>query len=390
MTGQSSRRRLLPCSPLGVHRAIGILFILSVLPLVAACAAAALGSPVASLTRDDQRVLPALTSSSLLPTVSGAELMASVDYPLLPGPYPVGALTRTLMSRSVTTGEERPIQLVLWYPAARSAVNRPPDRTLRGVVDAPLARPGRFPVVVFSHGAGSSPTQSTFLTAQLASHGFIVAAPSHPGTTVDDCLGCGDQARLLTLLIDSAANRPAEVSFALDTLEAMDRQPGSGFTGAIATERAAVAGHSWGGYTAVVAAAADPRFRAVVALASVVNDETDEAAQRLKQPIMVLGGYLDDITPYAWQDRLFRKVKSDVPRYLVAFPRGGHTAFSDVCVPLAPSCRPGDLPEARAHTLVGGYITAFLQRYLLDDNRYASLFAPTFGGSDVLVVTGGR
>src|SRR5438309_4752637 len=53
------------------------------------------------------------------------------------------------------------------------------------VVWHPANRTGRHPVVVFSHGLGGCPTQSRFLTAGLAAHGYLVVAPFHRDA------GCG-------------------------------------------------------------------------------------------------------------------------------------------------------------------------------------------------------
>lgn len=302
--------------------------------------------------------------------------------PMAPGPYPVGAIRYAFWQRSVTTGELRRIDSVIWYPAAETAWSRPLDSGLFAVAGAAAAH-GRFPVVVFSHAAASSPVQSAFLTAHLASHGFVVAAPSHPGSTFDDCLGCGSAERMRALLEDSAANRPAEVSAMLDVLAAMDSDASSLLYGAVDAGRAAVIGHSWGGYTAIVAATRDARFRAAVAMAPVVNATLEQAERALRVPVMVMGSRLDDVTPFPPQERLFKALPPGVPRYLVAFPRGGHTAYSGLCPPASPGCRPGELGQERAHALVNAYVTAFLRRYLLADDRYESLLDSSMGGTDV-------
>lgn len=301
---------------------------------------------------------------------------------MAPGPYPVGAITYAFWRRSVTTGELRRIDSVIWYPAAETAWGRPLDDGLFAV-PSPLAAHGRFPVVIFSHAAASSPVQSAFLTAHLASHGFVVAAPSHPGSTFDDCLGCGSAERMRALLEDSAANRPTEVSAMLDVLAVMDADPAAVLYGAVDTGRAAVIGHSWGGYTAIVAATRDPRFRAAVAMAPVVNATLEQAERDLRVPVMVMGSRLDDITPFPPQEHLFKALPSGIPRYLVAFPRGGHTAYSGLCPPESPGCRPGELGQERAHALVSAYVTAFLRCYLLADGRYESLPDRSMGGADV-------
>jgi predicted dienelactone hydrolase len=303
--------------------------------------------------------------------------------PMLPGPYPVGVIQRSFMRLSTTSGALRVLQTVIWYPAAESARRKPEDAQLAGVPRAPAAPDGPFPVLVFSHGLASSPIQSTFLTAQLASFGFVVAAPSHPGTAYDDCFGCYSPEQQQALLRDGAIDRPDDASFTLDMLAGMNADPTSILYGAADTNHAGILGHSWGGYTAVMAAAADPRFRAALAMAPVVNATLEATARELRRPVMVMGSRLDDITPYAPQVQLFADLPQGVPHYLLTFPRGGHTAYSEVCPHDTPGCRPGDLGEQNAHLLVNAYAVAFLRVFVDGDNRYAGVLAGTLGGRNV-------
>jgi predicted dienelactone hydrolase len=129
-------------------------------------------------------------------------------------------------------------------------------------------------------------------------------------------------------------------------------------------------------------AASDARFEAAVAMAPVVNETLETAVQHLRSPVLVMGGRLDDITPFPWQERLFTHLPSEIPRYLLTFPLGGHTAYSELCPPEAPGCRPGELAEG-AHPLVKAYTVAFLRVYLLGDTRYSLLLNATVGGPDV-------
>lgn len=280
------------------------------------------------------------------------------------------------------------MEIVLWYPAADGARTLKRDDRLRGIPGVPVAE-GRFPVLVFSHAAASSPIQSTFLTAHLASQGFVVAAPSHPGTTVDDCLGCGDMARQEALIRDSAINRPGEISLTLDLLTAMDNDTGSPFFRALDIERAGVIGHSWGGYTAVIAAAVDRRFRAAVAMAPVADETVQRIGQQLDVPVLVMASRLDDITPFPPQKRLFESLPRVKPSFLLALSRGGHTAYSEVCPPDTPGCRPGELGEARSHELVVAYATVFLKRFVAGDNRYNAMLDDEIGGADVEFIANG-
>ena len=58
-----------------------------------------------------------------------------------------------------------------------------------GGVTGVAVAPGRYPLVVFSHGYAGFRDQSTFLTARLASWGFVVAAPDHYSRDLTEVLG---------------------------------------------------------------------------------------------------------------------------------------------------------------------------------------------------------
>jgi predicted dienelactone hydrolase len=352
------------------------LFLALLIPLLATCAHPAMGSE------------PATPLAPAAPPPTPPAVQAPPADPALPGPYPVGITTRTFQRRSVTDGALATIDVTIWYPAAPVARTLPVNAHLRGVPGVAPAD-GPFPVLVFSHAAASSPIQSTFLTAHLASHGFVVAAPTHPGSTFDDCLGCGSQARMESLLRDSAANRPSEVSMTLDLLESMNTDPRSPFAGTLDTTRAGVLGHSWGGYTAIIIGATDPRFRAALAMAPVADATVTRYVGQLEEPVMVMTSALDDITPFPPQAHLFAGIPAATPRFLIDFPRGGHTAYSEVCPAGTPGCRPGELGETRAHELVNGYATAFLERYVAGDTRYTALLTAAMGGNDVLFIAPG-
>ncbi|MEO0596484.1 MAG: alpha/beta fold hydrolase [Chloroflexota bacterium] len=118
-----------------------------------------------------------------------------------------------------------------------------------------------YPLVVFSHGSGSSPLLSLFLVEHLASRGFVVIATEHPGNTMVDRLRSAEQ-------YDQAVNDnyvfrpqdiPRAIDFALDDLNAVSGD----LDGAIDPERIAVSGHSFGGYTAFAAAGAPLNFDAL-------------------------------------------------------------------------------------------------------------------------------
>src|SRR4249919_1761868 len=82
----------------------------------------------------------------------------------------------------VTEPGGKPFTVGVWYPTQA----RPWPTTLLGGVlisvapDAPVAGQ-RLPLVVISHGNGGGPGSHVDLAMALASAGYVVAAPMHPG-----------------------------------------------------------------------------------------------------------------------------------------------------------------------------------------------------------------
>lgn len=91
----------------------------------------------------------------------------------------------------------RELRLEIWYPTETSPLPDPAvyvneTRSEKRFViqgtayrDVPVAS-GTFPLVVLSHGYTGYRTLMFYLGEHLASHGYIVAAPDHPGSTNED------------------------------------------------------------------------------------------------------------------------------------------------------------------------------------------------------------
>ncbi|ELS03021.1 putative dienelactone hydrolase [Xenococcus sp. PCC 7305] len=118
-------------------------------------------------------------------------------------------------------------------------------------------REGQTPVIVISHGLGSSPENFAELAEHLASYGYVIAVPQHIGS---DNLQQKDFLEGLSkelFLVDEFINRPLDISYVIDELE---RRNDSEFDGRLATEKVGVFGHSFGGYTALAVAGATIDF----------------------------------------------------------------------------------------------------------------------------------
>lgn len=275
--------------------------------------------------------------------------------PAARGPYGVGLTKMTFERPSTADGTPRKLDTWIWYPAAASAGDATP------VTDAaPAANGGPFPVVIFSHGNGGQPQFHKYLTEHLASWGFIVAAPPHPGDTSADCSPCLTQA-----IVASARERPADVTLVLDKLLALKNDPSQPLGRIIDPTRTALGGHSFGGWTSIFAAP-DGRFNAVIAMAPGAPDTLLARAAKVTVPTLILGGAKDEIVDPASVRRLFDALPASTAKTYVSFPEGHHLTFIDRCL----GCTAA-LSDARGHELVNRYTTAFLETYVIRDSRYA-------------------
>jgi predicted dienelactone hydrolase len=115
------------------------------------------------------------------------------------------------------------------------------------------------PVIVISHGLGLDSSNFQYLATHLASYGFAVVVPNHPGS----------DAKQLHSLLNGRANeiaepsefkdRPMDITYILNQLE-KDNQSDSRFKGLLNLQQVGVFGQSLGGYTALALAGAKINF----------------------------------------------------------------------------------------------------------------------------------
>ena len=145
------------------------------------------------------------------------------------------------------------VRVTVWYPASAEATERnivigPPKAPYFEVgsaaPDAPFARgAGRYPVILLSHGFGSSARMIGWLGIALAREGYIVVAVDHSGNnSVDEKTVAG-----ALLWWDRTEDLHA-------ALAAIARDPSIGPH--INLQRVGAAGFSAGGFTVLVAAGA--------------------------------------------------------------------------------------------------------------------------------------
>ena len=330
-----------------------------------------------------------------------------------PGPFGVG---RTTVELTDPSREGRVLLTDIWYPVDPTAASGAPasvyeflpglafDATL-AITGAPVSANGPFPLVVFSHGRGGLRWQSAFFTEILASHGFVVVSADHAGNTaVDSITG--------TAVTDeqTAVDRPADASFLVDAVLGGGAAAPVDLVPAIDPDRIGIAGHSFGGYTALATDSGrpgfpgDPRIDAVLGFAAYTLPLSDAELESIDVPTMLLSGTLDTTTPISTNTERPWDLIPGRPLYRVDLTGAGHQSFTDACayqelgrtIPDAPevvvafvdelataACTPDFLAIATAHQLVVRYGVAFMEAHVAGDQAATAWLTPGAATPDV-------
>ncbi len=140
-----------------------------------------------------------------------------------PGPFPVAEWTAE------------------WKDASRS-------RTIPVRIYYPKVGSGPFPVIIMSHGLGGSRDGYRYLGERWASRGYVSVHIQHPGSD-SEVLKTRHPMISMELAAANPANalnRPKDVTFALDTLTALNGRAGFPLEGRLDLKHIGVAGHSFG------------------------------------------------------------------------------------------------------------------------------------------------
>ncbi|GIG85935.1 alpha/beta hydrolase family protein [Plantactinospora endophytica] len=226
------------------------------------------------------------------------------------GPIPAGSAPSRRFAvgvREVTynRGGDRRLPVTVWYPAQGSPGGSP-DR------NAPVAA-GRFPVVLFSHGLTGRPSDYRGLLVRWSAAGFVVVAPSYPHTS----RGAAE------FQVLDVVNQPADASYVLTRVLALDGRAGDPFRGHLAVDRVAAAGHSAGGVTTIglFTAGRDPRLDAGIVLAGTALG-VGTAFSGPAAPQLFVHGQLDDVVSYRAGKAAYDRVPW--PKAMLTLPKGDH------------------------------------------------------------------
>ena len=323
-----------------------------------------------------------------------------------PGPFPVGVRTLTVTDPDrvdlAASGEAlvrgpRALVTELWYPALTNTRAGGTYRTLlrdgetaitlqgRAARNANPA-PGRFPLVLISHGYPGNRYLMAHLAEALASRGYLVGAADHPGSLYEDQRPFGE----------TLHHRPLDQRFLLGALADL---PNAG-------DAAAIVGYSMGGYGALVTAGAGlapgvreheqapphdllaghlegavppppEALKAVIAIGPFGNANglwRDNGLSALaRMPLLVMAGDRDTVSGYDGM----RGIAEAARGRLLTFHNAGHNAAAPIPAPAeshALSAKLGWAPfehyadpvwdSVRMNAIAQHFAAAFLDRHL--------------------------
>lgn len=318
-----------------------------------------------------------------------------------------------LASRGSISWQKETIRMVYRTRSFVTALGS--DRVFPVDVYLPQVRTDRqarkIPVVVISHGLGSDRTTFRYLAEHLASHGFAVAVPEHPGSNAQQF-----QALISGTVSEVAApsefvDRPLDIKYLLDDLTRRARSDPR--YGRLNLEQVGVLGQSFGGYTVLALAGApinfeqlqkdcgvqaldstfnlsvllqcranalprlnynlqDPRVKAIVAIDPIDSAVLGQAGfEQISIPTMMVAGSADTVAPaLPEQIQPFTWLKTP-DRYLVLIDRGTHFSTleeTNDSVPLPPEVE-GPTPVI-ARRYMNALSLAFFQTYIANQPSY--------------------
>jgi predicted dienelactone hydrolase len=228
-------------------------------------------------------------------------------------------------------------------------------------------KPGQTPVIVLSHGLASRPEDFAARAKHLASYGYVVALPQHPGSDYQQAQELIEGFSREVFQLNEFIDRPADISYVLDYLE---QQNQAVYGGRLNLTKVGVVGHSFGGYTALAVAGAtidfdyleqecdisiprlntslllqcraldlprkeynfrDQRVAAVMAV-NPVNSSIfgPEGLSKISLPVFVAGGTYDPATPAVYEQFRSFPWLSAQDKYLALVEGQAHVNFSNL------------------------------------------------------------
>jgi len=243
-----------------------------------------------------------------------------------------------------------------------------------------------LPIVLFSHGLGGTRESYAHLGQHWASHGYVVVHVQHPGS--DDSVWRDnprplESAQRAVSDLDNLLDRPRDISFALDELERRAQSENWPLRARLDLSRVAVAGHSFGAYTALCVAGRnlvvplsgarvsfhDARIDCAIAMSPQGKDRerANRSWERFATPVLHMTGTRDESPIRGDASPAERRIPfdtiSNAEQYLLILEGAQHLAFGDSPTGLRGARNPAHEP------LILSSSTAFLDAYLRSDAR---------------------
>jgi predicted dienelactone hydrolase len=306
-----------------------------------------------------------------------------------------------------------------WKKSSVTLTSPNRDRTFNMDIYLPQRSPQPAPVVVISHGLGSDRISFQYLAKHLASYGFAVAVPEHPGSNAQQIQN------LVTGRTNELAepaefiNRPLDIKDLLDYLTKLSTIDPA-YQGQLDLQRVGVIGQSFGGYTALALAGAginfaqlendcqlenetwnlslllqcrarglerdqynfgDPRIKAVIAINPIVSSILGETnLSQIKIPVMIIAGSADTVAPALLEQIQPFTWLTSPNKYLVVMNNGTHFSTiedSPQSLFLPPAEAIGPEP-ALARRYVSGLSLAFMETYLNNKSNFRPYLQPSY------------
>lgn len=267
-------------------------------------------------------VPPATTPVPATPVPASAE---ENGYELEPGPYTVSEVEELVLHDAKRSKE---LHVRIFYPT-----------------DA-----GKYPVIVFSHGAGGSQNCCDGLTRHWASYGYVTIQPTHDDSAVQRRNQGEENIQFIEAVREALKkpalweSRPLDISYVLDVLPALEKRV-PGLLGKIDVNRVGVGGHSMGSYTTEAIAGAlvdlpshpgrnfaDQRVKAVLCLSPQGPGQfglKEHSFDQISLPYMGMTGSLDSLGPVAsplWHKIPFERSQPG-DKYHVFIAGANHMSF---------------------------------------------------------------
>jgi predicted dienelactone hydrolase len=284
-----------------------------------------------------------------------------------------------------------------------------------------------MPLVVFSHGLGGSREGYGFIGEHLASHGYIVVLPTHAGSDTkamsevmrgrvrDRVAGGAAEGKAREGPIaestsdpDNLRDRPRDISFVINQVSKDER-----LKGLVDLDRIAVAGHSFGAYTAMAVAGMvvevpaekgkaggegdrtgrgpaprsfrDPRVKVAIAMSPQgqgMMGVRRGAWDPIRIPVLMLTGtkdYGQGARSAAWRREAFDAIKG-AEEWLVTLEGATHMTFADGGrTRLLRAQGPKDERDRHREEVLA-VTTAFLDGYLMNEKPAREWMTGTLEG----------